>query len=161
VRLPRLTDHSPAAALTEAPQGPARRAFDILVVDDNTDAAEMLSLSLQAAGHRVRVADGSFPALVEARRSPPEVCLLDIGLPDLDGYGLASQLRADPLTRAAILIAITGYGQDKDREAALAAGFDHHFAKPVDLAELQRAMDDARHRRAPANTVLGPQRTDP
>ena len=108
----------------------------ILVVDDNQDAATMLAMLLEAQGHQVTVESGARRALVRAREDVPQVCLLDIGLPDMDGNELAQQLRADPSTAGAVLIAVTGYGQEKDRAQSAASGFDHHLVKPVDTREL-------------------------
>jgi len=106
------------------------------VVDDNSDAAEMLAMLLQAAGHDVAVANSGDAALEISAATPPDVCLLDIGLPDMDGRDLARRLRARPQTMRAALIAITGYGQDNDRQSALEAGFDHYLVKPVDPSRL-------------------------
>ncbi|RZA32218.1 MAG: response regulator [Lysobacteraceae bacterium] len=108
----------------------------VLVVDDNVDAAELLGMMLEGAGHRVHIEHLSQGALDYAGAAAPAVCILDIGLPDLDGYELARRLRALPGTAGALLVAVTGYGRPQDREAALAAGFDHHLVKPVDLQQL-------------------------
>jgi signal transduction histidine kinase len=140
VRLP-LAHGVPAApdsACAAAPhaQGPTR----ILVVDDNADAAHTLSLFLESMGHKVRVASDGAGALKLASDDPPRVLLLDIGLPDMDGYALVRSLRAMPQTAHAVFIALTGYGQPEDRERARAAGFDHHLTKPVAAAELARLL---------------------
>lgn len=108
----------------------------ILVVDDNVDAAQMLAMLLQASGHEVLVEHGSLRAIERARIDLPDVCVLDIGLPDVDGNELARRLRIQPETGRATLIAVTGYGQEHDRKNAFAAGFDHHLVKPVDAAKL-------------------------
>ncbi|QJE01640.1 PAS domain S-box protein [Massilia forsythiae] len=138
VRLPRLAAQAGqgAAAADGAAAHGTGGGLRIMVVDDNVDAAEMLGMLLEAAGHRVVVEHGSRQALARARGEAPQVCLLDIGLPDMDGNELARRLRADPRTAGAVLIAVTGYGQAHDREATLAAGFDHHLVKPVDSARL-------------------------
>ncbi|MBC7446307.1 MAG: response regulator [Polaromonas sp.] len=115
---------------------PAPRPLSVMIVDDNMDAAQMLALFLEAAGHEVRVEYGARQALEQARAKPPDVFLLDIGLPDIDGNELAKRIRAQPETAGAVLIAVTGYGQEQDRQKALAAGFKHHFVKPVDPAKL-------------------------
>ena len=86
--------------------------------------------------HEVIVEYGSYRALERARQNAPQVYLLDIGLPEIDGYQLARRLREQPGTAHAVLIAITGYGQEHDRKNALDAGFDHHLVKPVDTAKL-------------------------
>jgi signal transduction histidine kinase/PAS domain-containing protein len=112
----------------------------ILVVDDNIDAAAMLAMLLEASGHVVMVEHGSLRALATARREAPQVCLLDIGLPEMDGNELAKRLRADSATSGALLVAITGYGQEADQAETLAAGFDHHFLKPVEMAKLHAVL---------------------
>jgi PAS domain S-box-containing protein len=114
----------------------ASRPLKILVVDDNVDAAAMLCMLLEATDHDVFVEHGAIGALERASRELPGVCLLDIGLPEMDGHELARRLRAQPANAKAVLIAITGYGQENDRRIALAAGFDLHLTKPVDLKKL-------------------------
>jgi DNA-binding response OmpR family regulator len=113
----------------------------ILVVDDNTDAAETLREVLAAPGHDVRVAHDGTGALEMVLDAPPEVALLDLGLPDIDGLTLARRLRDEPRTAGMLLIAITGFGQDEDRRRALGAGFDAHVTKPADLNELLALID--------------------
>ena len=108
----------------------------MLVVDDNVDAAHMLAMLLEATGHKTMVEHTAKSALERARRDLPEVCLLDIGLPDLDGNDLARQLRAQPETERCILIAITGYGQEQDRRRTAESGFDYHLVKPVNTEQL-------------------------
>jgi CheY-like chemotaxis protein len=95
---------------------------------------------LEAGGHLVDVEHDSHRALERARQQRPDVALLDIGLPEMDGNELARRLRADPQTRAIVLVAVTGYGQEQDRRAAFEAGFDHHLVKPVDMDELTRLL---------------------
>jgi CheY-like chemotaxis protein len=116
------------------------RPLRILAVDDNEDALAMLQLLLTSLGHRVATATTSRDALRQADADPPDACVLDIGLPDLDGFALARQLRANPRTRAAALVALSGYGQDRDRSTALAAGFDAYFVKPVNIDALAAAL---------------------
>ncbi|WP_051933407.1 ATP-binding protein [Massilia sp. BSC265] len=115
----------------------------VLVVDDNVDAAVTLSMVLEAAGHEALVEHGALAALDRARRSAPQVCLLDIGLPEMDGKQLARRLRADPATAGALLVAVTGYGQDGERQQIMAAGFDHHLVKPVDMERLEAILATA------------------
>jgi PAS domain S-box-containing protein len=145
VRLPLLSDVPAEKAIPEqtpdAEQRPARR---VLVVDDNADMVEGLSLLLELEGCEVeRAADGPT-ALTIAQRFAPDVVLLDIGLPVMDGYELAQKLRAMPQTRQALLIAVSGYGQDQDRYRCLAAGFNHHFVKPVRLEDITRVLAEYR-----------------
>ncbi|MFP5393174.1 MAG: ATP-binding protein [Gammaproteobacteria bacterium] len=142
VCLPRL--HEPARV--DDPHAPAAHAaadthgLRIMVVDDNVDAASMLAMLLKEGGHQVTVEHRPVPALERARQESPQVCLLDIGLPDMDGNELAQRLRAQPETEHAVLVAITGYGQQNDRELAASAGFDYHLVKPVDTEALGRIL---------------------
>jgi len=130
---------APRAALHDAQGG----SLAIMVVDDNVDAAETLGLLLEASGHRVSIEHDPLAALERARKEAPQVCLLDIGLPGMDGYELARRLRAQPATAHAFLVAITGYGQDGDRRLASQAGFDRHLVKPIDFDTLQDALAGA------------------
>jgi signal transduction histidine kinase/CheY-like chemotaxis protein len=121
---------------------PARPAADrglrILVVDDNVDAAESIAEVLELLGNRVRVAHDGVEALRVAREDVPDLALLDIGLPVIDGYELAERLRSEhPALR---LVAVSGYGQDGDRAAALRAGFSRHLVKPVSLEEIESVV---------------------
>ena len=122
--------------------------LSVMVVDDNEDAATMLGLLLQAAGHKVSVEHRAPRALERARSEAPDVYLLDIGLPEMDGNELAQRLRAQPESADAVLIAVTGYGQEQDRRAALSAGFDHHLVKPVDSAQLRALLADISNRKS-------------
>jgi CheY-like chemotaxis protein/two-component sensor histidine kinase len=108
----------------------------VLVVDDNRDAAHAMAAILEIDGHTVLTASDGEEALKIAAAHRPTVVLLDIGLPVLDGYQVARRLRAMRETDHALLIALTGYGQKEDRQAAFDAGFNHHFVKPADAAEL-------------------------
>ena len=105
----------------------------VLVVDDNVDAAVTLAEGVALDGHEVRIAHDGPAALEEARAFSPEVILLDIGLPAMDGYEVVRQLRELPQARGALIVALTGFGQQSDRQRALAAGFDEHLVKPVEL----------------------------
>jgi CheY-like chemotaxis protein len=111
-----------------------------MVVDDNADAAQSLAMLLEAEGHNVCVEYTAQSALERARVEAPRALLLDIGLPGMDGYELARRLRALPQTAGALLIALTGYGQDQDRERSKAAGFDHHLVKPADTKKLSALL---------------------
>ncbi|MEC4717903.1 PAS domain-containing protein [Noviherbaspirillum sp. CPCC 100848] len=117
------------------------RPLRVLIVDDNVDAASMLAMLLEASGHQVMVEYGSHQALARARAEVPDVCLLDLGLPEMDGNELAQRLRALPETAESILVAVTGYGQESDRRCSLAAGFDHHLVKPLDTNKLVAILD--------------------
>jgi len=111
-------------------------ALNIMLVDDNEDAAQTLALFLEAHGHRVRVAYRGAAALELAAADAPQVLVLDIGLPDMDGHELARQLRARRATRDSTYIALTGYGRPEDRAQSRQAGFGHHLTKPVNPVEL-------------------------
>ena len=115
----------------------------LMVVDDNADAASMLAMFLETAGHKVVVEHDSRRALERARSECPEVFLLDIGLPDMDGNELATCLRGLPETANAILVAITGYGQEADHKRSAEAGFDYHLVKPVDMKKLAAILSEA------------------
>ena len=108
----------------------------VLIADDNRDAAESLAMLLRMDGHEVTVAYDGPQALALLAQAQPEVALLDIGMPGLNGYEVAQRIRQAPLGRHITLIAVTGWGQDRDKAQAHQAGFDHHFTKPVDPARL-------------------------
>ena len=119
-----------------SPQSRLIASLRILVVDDNIDAASSLALLLKMQAHDVRTSHDGPSALAAADDFLPEVVLLDIGLPQMNGYDVARRLRERSRDRSLTLIAITGYGQDEDRRRALEAGFDAHLIKPADLAVL-------------------------
>ncbi|QYF94445.1 PAS domain S-box protein [Massilia sp. PAMC28688] len=142
VCLPRIDVPRAAGSESQAPTLPlAAQALRIAVVDDNVDAADMLGLMLRALGHDVVISHDAHGALGEQAGAVPDVFLLDIGLPQMDGNELARQLRAQPRTASAVLIAVTGYGQETDRQRTREAGFDHHLVKPVDLDELSAILN--------------------
>ena len=151
VTLPRCAAHgagtpgtgADATGIDTAPASSAQ-GLKVLVVDDNVDAAQVLAMYVGAAGHAVAVEHDPFAALARAAALAPDACLLDIGLPGMDGHELARRLRALPATAQALLVAVTGYGQVQDREASSRAGFDHHLVKPVDMGELERILAAAR-----------------
>jgi CheY-like chemotaxis protein len=109
----------------------------VLVVDDNSDAAELLADALRALGHDLRVAFDGPGALRAATEFEPDVALLDLGLPAMDGYEVARSLRSLPQTQNIELVAVTGYGQEADRRRTQEAGFGEHMVKPVDLDRLR------------------------
>lgn len=114
----------------------------LLIVEDNLDVAQMLSEVLQIYGYITVVAHDGIAALELARSFRPDVALVDIGLPLMDGYQLARRFRQLPELRATRLFAVTGYGQLSDRLRSAEAGFDRHLVKPVDLEELRRLIED-------------------
>jgi len=140
VCLPRLAQPEAAAQDPAAAGRDTPGALRILVVDDNEDAADTLAMLLEVSGHEVMVEHSSRRALARALDAKPDVCLLDIGLPDMDGTELARHLRTRPETADAMLVAVTGYGQESDRARTREAGFDHHLVKPIDLDRLQAVL---------------------
>lgn len=112
----------------------------VLVVDDNMDAANVLELLVQEAGHLVRTARTGPTGLATALVYRPDVMLMDIGLPELDGFAVAKRMRQDPLLHDIVLVAMTGYGQDSDRQRMQEAGFDHYLVKPADFEKLRQIL---------------------
>jgi PAS domain S-box-containing protein len=139
IRLPVVEAPAVTAARAAAPaaEGLRRR---VVIVEDNADARESLQLLLRLAGHDVETAEDGLIGLQKLTTLRPDVALIDLGLPGIDGYDLARRLRALPEARAMRLIAISGYGQAEDRRRALDAGFDLHITKPVDPDRLQRLL---------------------
>ncbi len=148
VELPLATASAPARTTCPdeplaTPQLAREHRRRVLVVDDNHDAAEMLSVALSELGHEVKVANDGPSALKIARQFQPQIALLDIGLPVMDGYELARRLLESRDRSVSLqLIAVTGYGQDSDRRRALDAGFTAHLVKPIDLQSLADAFAD-------------------
>ena len=132
-----------------APERPLR----VLVVEDCADTRESLSVLLQRWGHQVDLAADGPAALRQAAGNPPDVVLLDIGLPGMSGWDVAQQLRAEGPARRAVVVALTGYGRDEDRQRAHAVGCDHHLLKPVE----PRALAEFLERSRPADGALQPQ----
>ena len=140
VTLPLRTMNDPrrsTAAISDGTRFSQRR---ILIADDNRDAAESLAILLRLEGHEVTVAHSGGEALARFNTLLPEVAILDIGMPELDGYEVARQVRQQSLGHAVILIAVTGWGQESDKARALAAGFNHHFTKPIEPVELSQLL---------------------
>jgi len=155
VRLP-VPATAPHPAPTQKPEPRARFSKDavlataravgpisVLVVDDNEAAAQMLATLLTHNGHTVSIAHTGASALEKASESRPQVALLDIGLPDIDGYEVGRRLRAQ-FGQDIALVALTGYGQDEDRDKARAAGFDDHLVKPVSIVDVERTLASLR-----------------
>lgn len=114
----------------------ANKGRRLLIADDNSDAAESLAMLLRFEGHEVTVVANGRQALAGVGRLQPEIALLDIGMPDMDGYEVARQLRKLPQSSNITLIAVTGWGRDGDQARAIEAGFDYHFTKPIEPDEL-------------------------
>jgi PAS domain S-box-containing protein len=151
ISLPRSIqeDQAPLAAASLRAQDHAVQAAKVMIVDDNVDAATSLAALLDAFGHEVVVKHDAQAALLAATATAPDVYILDIGLPDMDGYELARRLRARPECARATLIALTGYGQPNDRSMGKTAGFDHYLVKPVDIEKLAQLLaNDSRQGRA-------------
>jgi CheY-like chemotaxis protein len=113
----------------------------ILIVDDNVDSAESLALLLSLGGHETHVAHDGVAAISEAARLSPDVMLLDIGLPKLDGFEVCRRVRQEPWGRGIGMVALTGYGQERDREESISAGFDRHMVKPIDFDVLMKTLE--------------------
>ncbi|HUP08575.1 MAG TPA: ATP-binding protein [Caldimonas sp.] len=145
VRLPLAATAEQAVASSPSPPPGHAKALDVLVADDNVDLATSLGDVLTSVGHRVRLAHDGRAAYDAALEAAPDVALLDIGMPGLNGYDLARRLRMEPRTRNVVLVAITGWGQEADKLRAREAGFDHHLVKPVEpealFALLQTSLD--------------------
>jgi CheY-like chemotaxis protein len=141
VRLPvRSGDDVPCSQEAGTETGPKGPRYRILVVDDNVDAANSLATLLRLSGHEVRTAHTGLKVLDVARELKPEVALLDLGLPGVDGFEVARRLRQESWGKDVLLIALTGYGQEEDRRRSREAGFDHHLTKPADLALLEELL---------------------
>ncbi|HEX7150370.1 MAG TPA: ATP-binding protein [Thermoanaerobaculia bacterium] len=142
VRLP-LAEQSvqpkPAASAPAVTTPPNTSARQIMVIEDNTDIRDLLRIKLRQLGHRVDTAEDGAKGLEKLLQSPPDVALVDIGLPGLDGYEVARRVR-ESLGHNIYLIALTGYGQAEDKKKALEAGFDVHLTKPADFVDLQNVL---------------------
>jgi signal transduction histidine kinase/PAS domain-containing protein len=141
IRLPRGVMRKRSSMPAPAPGAPVATRSRVLVVDDNTDALHTLSDALRAHGHEVHTAEDAASALAVAEQTQPEIAVLDIGLPGMDGYELARRLRQLPGFASIKLVAVTGYGQASDKQRAHEAGFDDHLVKPVALAALRAVLD--------------------
>jgi CheY-like chemotaxis protein len=116
----------------------------VLVVDDSVDSAKMLALMLRLGGHDARTAYDGESALATAISFVPEVAFLDLNLPGMSGYELARRLRPEPTLDRLILVAMTGFGDDEDRQRTREAGFDHHLVKPADPQVVEKLFRDER-----------------
>jgi signal transduction histidine kinase/CheY-like chemotaxis protein len=133
---------------TPTPVSRAGVAVRVLVVDDNEDAASSLAALLRVVGHEVWTAHDGLDGLRVARERRPDVALLDLGMPKLNGFEVAAAIRREPWGREVLLVALTGWGQARDRERSRSAGFDEHLVKPVALEQLEPVFDRARETRA-------------
>ena len=142
IRLPAAMAHLEVPEPAKSPAGEvepsARRR--ILVVDDNVDAADSLGCLLEVLGHEVRIANDGEAGVAVARQFQPDMVLMDIGMPKLNGYEAASRIRQQPWGQAMVLVALTGWGQADDRRKSANAGFDHHLVKPIDMDDLLKLL---------------------
>jgi CheY-like chemotaxis protein len=129
-----MTNGDPSATVR------SERALRVLVVEDNVDSAETLAELLEIWGHRVQIVHHGHSALAEVHTFEPDVVILDIGLPGIDGYEVARSIRAHDRLSQPMLVALTGYGQEEDRRRSLEIGFDVHLTKPVNPDQLQRLL---------------------
>jgi CheY-like chemotaxis protein len=145
VRLPsRLAPVAPSRHEAALPESRVRRR--LLVVEDDRDVRESLRTMLELTGHEVHAAEDGPSGLAAIRRLAPDIALVDIGLPGLDGYEVARRVRAEPGGAKPVLVALTGYGSAEDRERAHEAGFDLHLVKPITSDQLARILGDAQTR---------------
>ncbi len=134
--VPRLSSKAARRQSVADAPSPYGSAVSVLLVDDNRDAAELLGMALAARGHQIAVEHDGLAGVSRAEKDRPQVAILDIGLPGIDGNEMARRIRANDKLEGIVLIALTGYGQAEDRARAKAAGFDHFLVKPVELESL-------------------------
>jgi CheY-like chemotaxis protein len=151
VRLPAPADAHPAPAGADTPYRPdvSAAGLRVLVVDDNRDVADTTATILRLSGCDTHVAYDGHAGLEAVTRLQPDAVLLDIGLPGLDGYQVAERLRAQPMHRRTLVVAVSGYGQEEDRARSKAAGFDYHVVKPIDPAVITGLLGSLRESRTP------------
>jgi two-component system, sensor histidine kinase len=148
VRLPAVS--APVETALPAVPSDGRRARRVLLVEDNDDSRQVMALTLKDAGHEVYEASDGPTGLAVALRERPDVAIIDVGLPGLNGYEVAERIRAAPEAHGMILVALTGYGLPEDRKKATAAGFDRHLVKPIDFDQLERVLSSGDDPRAAA-----------
>jgi CheY-like chemotaxis protein len=137
VMLTAVTQPESSAEVVDETKGPSLR---VLVVDDNVDAAESMGLLLEALGHEVQTAHDGLSAVEAAIKFLPNVVLLDIGLPRIDGFEVAKRLRQHPALSGIVVIAMTGYGQDEDKRRSIEAGFNYHLVKPANFKQVKEIL---------------------
>jgi CheY-like chemotaxis protein len=140
LRMQRPRELTPSTLAPESGANGAKHGHRILLADDNRDALDSLATLLQCDGHEVHTAGDGAEALEVAAQCRPNVVLLDIGMPKLDGYEVARRIRAEPWGKSAVLIALTGWGQDEDRRRSREVGFDSHLVKPLDPEALSSLL---------------------
>jgi PAS domain S-box-containing protein len=134
----------PAPVVRIAAKARSNGGLEVMIIDDNQDVADSCATLLALSGHRVRTAYAANQGLELAQDLPPDVMLLDIGLPDMSGYDLAARIRATAWGRETILVAVTGWGQESDRERAFSSGFDYHLTKPISTDALETLLQSLR-----------------
>ena len=147
VRLPQAKPELLSQSQAEEParqKTSAKPKYRILVVDDNRLSAQSTAVALSLMGHELATALDGIEAIELARKFRPEVILMDIGLPEMNGHEIARRIRQQPRGKNILLIAVTGYGQEEDRRRSLEAGFDHHLVKPLNFAELKNKLSELR-----------------
>ena len=140
VRLPVTEGRPDPAAPGGEDIGPLPTGRRVLVVDDNRDGADSLAMMLRLLGNEVKTANDGVEAVAEAGRFRPEVILMDVGMPRLNGLDATRRIREQPWGRGVMLVALTGWGQEQDRRRSQSAGFDFHLTKPVEPAALERLL---------------------
>jgi len=137
IRLPLAATAEESEAANKPSTPCVSDSLQVLVVDDNVDAAELLSEVLALSGHKAMAFNDGLSALAAARDVRPDVVILDIGLPEMNGYEVARRFRAEPAFAGIVLVAVTGWGSEDDKRQSREAGFDHHLTKPVDFERVQ------------------------
>ena len=141
VRLPILTGSPPAAVLNKPAEQASENRYCILVVDDNRDSAATLATLLKLSGHKTQTAFDGPDAITAAEELRPDVIVLDIGLPKMNGYDVCRAIRKETWGKKTVILALTGWGQEEDRRKSAEAGFDGHLVKPVELADLKKLLE--------------------
>jgi CheY-like chemotaxis protein len=142
--------HLPVAAIARQPvvaaanKTTAQEHLRVVIVEDNYDAAEALTMLLELFGHQTTIVADGLAAIEAVRNGAFDVALVDIGLPGIDGYEVARRIRMLPNAKTMTLVALTGYGQETDKQRALSAGFDEHLTKPVKIERLQALLNRPR-----------------
>ena len=140
-----VAERLPKSAPNDDEKASPNAKYRILIVDDNSLGSKTTTMVLHAMGHEVATAHDGIEGMEQAQRFRPDVILLDIGLPRLNGLETARRIREQPWGKSIFLIAVTGYGQEEDRRRSLEAGFDYHMVKPIDFAELKKKLADIRN----------------
>ncbi|MCW1912005.1 response regulator [Luteolibacter sp. GHJ8] len=143
-----ITEHLPATVESDVPTAPAAAPppLKVLVVDDGRNAADILAMFFEMEGHQVRVAYDGLAAIEQAASFAPQLILMDIGMPELDGLEAARRIRSEEAGQQIVMVALSGYDQNSHRLESARAGFDDHLAKPVEPNVLRALVERYRHR---------------